>query len=496
MRRTSVMAWCAAAAVSAWSAAALAGDWANAGGNPARNGLSGSVGPASGQALWEVQEGSDLSLGQPFIAGQRVFFVKQAPGASDPRPVAARDIATGAVLWQVTVPNAPNVVEHRLLGVGAGNVYYEHGFPPPSDDMEVVALDQASGATVWSTTITMDFVTQPTGLITPEGDLLVRSGCERVRLDHATGQVAWHVGKFCQPASRLAMHKKDLYAFSSGVLERIDASTGAVVYSTPLPGIPDSPDQSTLVTAPDGTLYLRAAVGPSDPAPFYAIQDTGQGFSVKWQTTAHLIGETAVGPDGSVYVGRPGPVLAKLDPATGNELKKTAPLLNDDLIIPYIAVDSKGSVFFSDGASELFACDADLNVQWTHELMYASGGGVALASDGTLVALAWFNMAAFQGQGEGMAGSGGTGGAGGQSGTGGAGGQSGTGGAGGQGGSAGHGEGGSTGQGGSCNDGGHHEGDCGHNGCNAAPSSTAKDGAWLPVLALGLSALLRRRRRA
>ncbi len=392
MNRTGLLLW-AASAVCAIAAAALADDWNTSAKNSLRDGLSADLGPDTPNLLWSGGRYSMIAW-TPFIEGQRLFTVRQAmwpDGSGEDTLVVALDIQTGQELWAEPVPFEPGDWVAWIGGVKDGQVYVSRAgdsFSP------LFAYDAETGAILWTSEDEIDARAYDGMVFAPNGDPVIGSFNDIWRISAADGSTVWHAERICSIAGSCgaaiygnAVYIADLVAGGHAVV-RYDLASGAKRYTGPtMPGLLL---QNTPLCGPDGTIYMPRTQNNPSVDRFFAFTDSGLAITPKWSVAAAWTpcAEFGIGPDGSVYMLKPGFEFVRLDPADGSELDSAGYLTTPDFFVPRIAIDAAGRVYLSNGSYEdgrLYAFDADLTLRWETEVEDIHIGGPALGAGGTLV---------------------------------------------------------------------------------------------------------------
>lgn len=401
------------------SAQAQVQDWNNLGGNGRANGLVGVNGPDSPRdLLWQGGPFSWFGW-NPVVEGRRVFVVRQAGFPADPVPgfstIYALSLDTGAVLWTADLPFEPAEWSTWIAGVRDGRVYASRSGNGGSVLAPLYCLSAATGAVLWHTAGEGDrprheIRAGPYGgaVFASDGDIIIPSLYALERFDAVTGELLWSTPRFEQVGNAAgcvivgdAIYAADAFSGMRVAIRKYDAETGAIGYRGPLLS------GGLLHNAPfvgvDGRIYLPFSQNNSDQVDFlYSFSDTGSAIVQNWRVVSGGGGEFArwgVGPDGAIYsmsfTGTPDPsaegCLQLLDPATGAVLAQSATIRGDYMKIQMV-VDARGVLYVSNGTSggagrgRLFSFNPDLTERWSIPIAgNVNQGGPVLATDGTLV---------------------------------------------------------------------------------------------------------------
>ena len=383
--------------------AAAPQDWGNLGGTPARNGLAQPLGPEVAASLWTNADDFSLIAWHPFVEDGRVFTVREAGFPQDGGPandaVVAYDLDTGLELWRATLPfGGDTSVEWIawIAGVRDGRLFASrasHQKPAP-----IRAYDATSGAPLWNSTLTSEAFAYDGCAFAPDGDLLLGDHVQVARVDADTGATVWSTPRSCSvsgdcgPAASASAVYIDEVAAGGQVITKVDLATGAKLYQSPvMPGF--LVQRTPFLSRDGGTVYFaRVQNNPAVDA-LFAFEDTGSALVQLWSVPAAFATPVShgVGPDGSIYMVHGNGEFVRLDPATG-AITGSAGVLAP-LGSPRVAVDAAGRVYVSNGwasspASDgrLWAFTADLSQQlFSLPLDRPNQGGPALAEDGTLL---------------------------------------------------------------------------------------------------------------
>jgi sugar lactone lactonase YvrE len=388
-------------------ASAAAQDWSNLGGNAARNGFAYPLGPRTQSVLWTKAADPSIIAWAPFVDDGRVFTIRESGfpqnGGAANDTLIAWDLDTGNELWRHTLPFGGNTATQWIAwiaGARDGKVYASrsnNGAPNP-----LRAYDAATGAFLWSSAATTEAFAYDGTVFAPDGDPIVGDFTKVVRIDAASGATVWSTprvgsvsGNCGAAASPTAVYIVEP-VFGGHVLTRLDLATGARLYSSPL--MAGFTAQNSPFVSHDGkTVYFARSQNNPPVDNLFAFSDDGLAFTFLWSrpirwTTSH---EHGIGPDGSIYTFLQNDEFVRLDPATGNVLDSAgilAPLGSPNLSAK-TAVDARGTVYVSNGWASspagdgrLWAFSPDLaTTHFTVNLQRPNAGGPAVAEDGTLV---------------------------------------------------------------------------------------------------------------
>lgn len=385
------------------SVAAAQADWTNYGGGPLRNGSSDRFGPVAASERWSNSDDFSVIAWHPFLYQGLVITVREAgfPGSAANDAVVAYDLDSGLEVWRTTLPYGGDSSLEWISWVGGvadGRVIASRS----SNDRQqpLRALDAATGTLLWESQVST-FAWAHDGLVFfDNGDFVVGDRQSLTRVSGSTGLTVWSIGRTCAVSGNCGAARAgdalyiDETAAGGQVLTRVDATTGAKLYSSPV--MPGFTCQNQPFLSPDGSTvyYSRTQNNPTTDF-LYAFQDDGSQFIERWSrpvrwTTRH---EHGVAADGSIYTFLDGDEFVRLDPATGNVLN-TAGVLSpiDNNLSPQTVVDAAGRVYVSDGWASspdddgrVWAFDATLNPLFTLALNRQNAGGPALGGSGELV---------------------------------------------------------------------------------------------------------------
>jgi hypothetical protein len=368
--------------------------WRHAGGTPARNGRSDELGPTTAAApVWSAGRPSIIAW-QPVTDGDRVFMVRQTQFGSAPEgsPVVAMDLASGAELWAVHIPYRTGDWTTWIAAADRGLVFASRAGNGSSVSAPMHALRQMDGSVAWSSADEVDAGGYDGVVLAPNGDLLVGNFTSLMRIRASDGTTAWSVPRTCSVSSSCgaatfgdAVYVADAVPGGHSIV-RFDLATGARQFEGPV--MPGFTLQNTPFVGPDGTVYLARTQNNVATDFLYAFEDTGTALVERWHVAAAwtTFSESAVGPDGSLYMLAPGYELRRLDPSTGGQTATAGVFA--DCLSPRMATDGNGNLYlgnggFSDGRLRVF--DADLDPLWDVAVTNLNIGAPALGRGGTVV---------------------------------------------------------------------------------------------------------------
>jgi PQQ-like domain len=371
-------------------------DWNNAGGNQQRNGLSTVQGPLTNDLLWSGGRSSLISW-LPVTEGNRLFVVRQAgwPGAVHDSLVVAMDLSTGEELWSVEIPYHTNDWTTWVGGVKNGQVYASRSGNGASVADNLYALDADSGDTLWVSTVLIDAGPYDGVVFASDGDPIIASFTDIWRFNSNDGSLVWHADRLGSVSGSCggALFQNRFYVADAApgghILVAYDVETGERLYQSPV--MTGFTLQNTPFVGPDGTVYLSRTQNNPSTDYFYAFTDTGESLGEKWHRACAwtTFSEFAAGRDGSVYCVLPGPRIGKLDATTGDIIAQSDILdASESYLSPHFAVDSRGTVFFSNGGfaeGKVSIFTPDLTALWNTTMVNINIGGPSLGNTGVLI---------------------------------------------------------------------------------------------------------------
>lgn len=370
------------------------------GGNEGRDGRAGVVGPSAPTLAWQ----GSLSgiVAQQGVSDGSLVVVNRIASFAIPTGtwIVAHDVQTGAIQWQVQLPASfPDSWRSRVTGIDGGRVYATRSGNTNAEYL--YALGAANGATVWksqdliieSTTESLTYASNGDPITTGR----VNGQTVLLRIDAPTGATVWSTPRTCPTTGGCdaAVFGNRVYAFEAGGagggprITVFDGTNGQRLYSSP-PITQGFIQQVGPFVGPDGTVYAPRTQNNPTTDFLVAFTDTGSALVQKWQVPIGYVpfASHAVGPDGSVYTVDPSLALVRLDPATGAVVDTTAPLPADFPAQPRLAVDASGKLFLTNGGfgqGRLTVFTKDLKEIWSETIPNVNVGGPVLAADGTLI---------------------------------------------------------------------------------------------------------------
>jgi len=383
-------------------AAAQSTDWTNAGGNAQRNGATLVFGPTAADLLWSNTADPSIIAWHAASSEGVIATVRQTgfPGATPGDEIVAYDEDTGAEAWRTTLPYAgDSTLEWTAWVGGSANGRIVCGRGGSGRETPLYALDPADGSILW-TTIDLVGTSGYDGVnFTPDGDVIAADNTQILRFDGATGQRVWRTVRNCAVSGSCgaAVFGDAIYIDEVGpggqIITRIDAATGAKLYSSPV--MTGTTSQNAPFVSRDGT-FVYFARSQNNPATdeLYAFQDDGTQLTGAWSrpiewTTNH---DHGIGPDGTIYTFLPGDEFVGLDPSDGS-VRHTAGVLAPLGGSPRTAIAFDGTVYLSNGWASspatdgrLWAFTPDLTTQlFSLNLDRQNAGGPFLFDQGQLV---------------------------------------------------------------------------------------------------------------
>jgi hypothetical protein len=336
--------------------------------------------------------------------GSRIFMVRQSGFPPEPgsnlSPVIAMDLSTGAELWPRNIQFNTGDWTTWVAGARDGKVYASRSggggnvFPPPNGQAKMYALNEATGADVWVSAGMTACGPYDGVVFAPNGDLICGDFVQITRIRAADGSTAWQVPRTgsvsgtCGAAINAAANAVYVADAAAGgtVIKRFDLDTGMFRYASPV--MTGFSIQNTPFVAPDGTIYMSRTQNNAATDHFYAFDDTGSAITQRWFVPAAwtTTSESAVAPDGSVYMVAPGYVIKRLDPLTGATLATSTAVVHD--YSQRMGVDAQGRLFYSDGEfgfSRVYSFNPDLTERWSVPVSNVNIGAPAIGSSGTLI---------------------------------------------------------------------------------------------------------------
>ncbi len=333
----------------------------NSGGGPSNDGFSQTFGPLGPDVGWSAGPASIIGW-EPTAANGRVFSVRRTgfPPAAEPNgsPIVAQDLETGQVLWTASLPFAAGDWTTWVGGTSNGALYAARSGDGATSEAPLVALEQDTGAVRWTSAEEIR-ASGYNGLVcAPDGDPIVAWNTTVRRIDADTGATVWSTPRSCSVtgacggALLLGGPEGDkLYLVQvvpgGQTVSRFDLDTGAFELSGPT--MPGFTLQNPRLVAPDGSI----AVAPTQNNPatdcLYVFDDAGVVVRERWNvpTGWTTTSEFAVGRNGSIYAFSTDARLTRFDGGTGAVLDQSA-ILPTSCCATRLASDLDGRVVLPD----------------------------------------------------------------------------------------------------------------------------------------------------
>lgn len=325
-----------------------------------------------------------------FVEGDRVFTVRNPswppPHGTGESPIVASDIGTGDELWAVEIPLNPDDWTSWIVGVRDGRVYASRSGNGGSVTAGVHALDAGTGKTLWVSGESTASGPYDGSVFAPNGDLIMGSFRELVRIDATDGTTVWRKERLCMVSSGCGavIHGNRIYIAENNVIGAYDVATGDRLYESPTIGNwQDSP-----FVGIDGTIYYSRTGNNPDYDRLFAFSDTGTELVEKWSVPSAWVTTSIHGvqSDNSVIALAPGYELVRRDGATGAVLD-TAPAGPAWDTRFNVAIDADDKIYVSEGFSGgVRVYDPNLNPLFHFPVTNLNIGGPIIGGDGTLIA--------------------------------------------------------------------------------------------------------------
>ncbi len=385
----------ALALVLAAAGPAAADDWTTPVGRDAtRAGLSTESGPADPAILWQGSRPSVIAQ-QGCAAGNLLVLNRMEsfaiPGGTW---LVAHDLATGAELWAVHLPYDPQEPGHRekVTGIRDGHVYATRAGDSRLDYL--YALDPADGSIIWRSAEKIGEETTESAAYAADGDLIVGNFTSVRRIEKNDGSTVWSTPRSSPTSngSSAAVFGDRVYIWeASGTGPKVsafDLATGQRLYQSP--GYGGLVQQLGLFVGPDGTVYAPRSQNNASTDYLIALRDTGSALVERWRVPLGYVpfASFAIGPDGSVFSYTAAREILRLDPATGDTLAISAPIMADFPMQPRMAADAAGRLYVTNGGfglGFLYCFNSDLTVRFSRSVNNVNLGGPVLGQGGILV---------------------------------------------------------------------------------------------------------------
>ncbi|MEM8933664.1 MAG: PQQ-binding-like beta-propeller repeat protein [Acidobacteriota bacterium] len=308
------------------------------------------------EPAWRVTDlGSSYS--GPMVSADRVFTTETRDEKYE--VVSAYDRLTGELLWTKQWPGAMKV---PFFAAKNGSwIRATPAYDPATDTLYVggilevlVALDGATGAERWRIDFPTHFGTEPapfgfvcSPLVLGE-HLIVEAGGHLVKIEQDTGDIVWATkgfsggdmmshGTFSSPVFTRLAGRDQLIVQTRLELRGVDAETGAILWSQPVPAFRGMNILTPLVVALDGDENNAIFTSTHRHASFlYRIEATCDAkidpaqcdrFSVEtvWQNEAQAYMSSPVLVGDTLYVHLGNGRLTALDLASGERLWTSKP---------------------------------------------------------------------------------------------------------------------------------------------------------------------------
>ena len=370
------------------SVRAPGGDWPTRGSTPERNGRSPVIGPGVFDVLWSGGRPTLFSW-PPFVEGDRLFTVRTfsapPPQGTGESPIVARDLATGDEHWAVDLPLNPGDWTTWIAGVRDGRVYASRSGNGGSVAAQLHALDVVTGIELWvSAETTVSSPYDGVGFA-PDGDLIIGSLRELVRINAEDGSTVWRQSRHCVISSGcgVAIHGDHVYVAEGSVIAAYDLATGARLYESEMIGN----GQDSPFVGVDGTVfYARTGNNPTTDR-LYAFRDTGAEMVSLWDVSSAWMVTSIHGilSDNSIITLAPGYDLVRRNGSTGEVLYTApgGPAWNHRI---NVSIDGADKVYISEGYEGVRVYDQYLVPLYHFPVNNLNIGGPALAGDGILIA--------------------------------------------------------------------------------------------------------------
>jgi PKD repeat protein len=354
-------------------------NWATVGGNNQRNGLSKIVGPDSiVSPAWSITSTISLWGNSVYTYGDKFVTSRVVFTPSYTAKIECRSVTDGSLLWDKQVSSSS-----IMYAVGFSEfAVYVHDYSNDS----LYALSPSDGSVMWAVYEDM-FGANSGVLYNCGGDPVVRGK----RIDKYTGETVWHYDYIIPvaPNAGYAAYGNTYYHYKGAIntaktVFALDMETGDFKYeSVPLDG--DGDQEMPLTIGNDGTIYICR-----DGGNLYALEDTGNELSIKWQydpVGSNLTGTFGSDSAGNIYI---------IDYDAVKLLSKDNGRVLDSSNIsipvgfnPAISVDGEGKVYICnslDNGGKYYCFSRDLHTLiWEMPVPYNYYCGPALAKDGTLI---------------------------------------------------------------------------------------------------------------
>lgn len=369
------------------------------GGNSSRNCLSAVAnGPTEADTLWQKEVDAVISW-QTVIDGEIVVTcpVIDINDVLHGTLIVARDLSTGDTLWTKDLPVSFPETEwrNRVSSFKNGVVYATR-----SDNYNyrsyMYAIDASDGSMLWQSDSLIDECGSESCSFTDDGNLIVGNLFDILCIDANTGETIWQTQReLAAPTSggqEVTVYGNRGYYWVANYygprIWVINLETGENLYSS------ESVNggliqQICLFVGTDGTVYAPRNQGNPSTDFIVAYEDNGDTLLEKWRTPIGFIpfSTSGEGPDGSIYTYSSAGELIRLNPANGEILNTSIPILLEEINSPRMAIDKAGLIFVTNGGEngEIYSFNPDLTMRWNLNVGALYHSGPALADNGTLI---------------------------------------------------------------------------------------------------------------
>ncbi len=362
-------------------------DWTTHNGNNQRNGLTEMAGPQQMVTpAWTVNDAHSSSLGMNIYSFGSHFVTSRVNFSPYSAVIECRSLEDGSLAW-------------RSPDLGPASILYAMGF---NEDAVYAhdyfsnlfyALNTSDGSVKWvSDELSYTFGPMDGVIFTCERDLIINGNLGSVDastmcIDKNTGEKIWANANWISvtPNETKAAFGDHLYLITGAInqpkqLAAVDMRSGAsLFYSEDLPG--DGDQEGPIAVSNDGTIFFRR-----DGGDFYAVADTGQGFSILWTYTPENMGlfvmNFATDWDGNVLLMDKGKIF-RLNRTDGAAMDSTGFIGVD---AGRIAIGGDSTIYVNNTNGSYYAFAYDLqNLLWQVNRQGNYYAGPALSREGSMI---------------------------------------------------------------------------------------------------------------